>query len=533
MTPQEILQLAIAHHQAGRLAEAQGLYHQILAQYPQHADALHLLGVAALQLGRPDEAVALIRQAIAANPAAAPFHANLAEALKQQGKLDEAIAALRAALSLQPNLPAAYNNLGTALHEKGNRDEAIAAYRDALRLDPNHAPAHNNLGNLLRLSNDLDAAEAAFRTALRLDANNTEALYNLSLTFKDQGRAQDAIAGLRTVLRLNPHHVEAHWNLALALLQLGDFREGWQHYEWRKRKSDFSRFALGLPQPNWDGSDLGGRSIFIHTEQGLGDTIQFIRYAPLVAARGAGKVIVGCRPNLLRLLRDGGVGGVDHWIGPDETLPQFQVHSALLSLPLVMGTTTLDSIPGRVPYLRAPEDVSRAWREKLAADSSRLKIGLFWEGSIADRRRSIALSALAHLAASAPAGTRFHSLQVGDPAHQRPPPGMTLHNHSAELTDFAETAGLIEQLELIISVDTAVAHLAGAMAKPVWTMLPYQSDWRWLEAREDSPWYPTMRLFRQKARGQWDEVIQQVAAALANFTPPPAPASPAPPSDPT
>jgi Flp pilus assembly protein TadD len=531
MTP--ILELAISHHQAGRLAEAQQLYRQILTHHPQHPDALHLLGVAALQLGRTDEAVALIRQAIAANPTAAPFHANLAEALKQQGKLDEAIAALRAALRLQPNFPAAYNNLGTALHEKGHRDEAIAAYRDALRLDPNHAAAHNNLGNLLRLSGELDAAGASFRTALRLEPANTEALYNLALTFKDQDRVHDAIAGFRAVLHLNPNHVEAHWNLALALLQLGDYREGWQHYEWRKRKSDFSRFALGLPQPNWDGSDLAGRSIFLHTEQGLGDTIQFIRYAPLVAAqRNAGKVIVGCRPNLLRLLRDGGVAGVDHWIAPDQTLPPFQVHSALLSLPLVMGTTTLDQIPSRVPYLHATAETSHAWRKKLAADSSPLKVGLFWEGSIADRRRSIPLSALAPLAVSAPPGASFHSLQVGDPARQQRPPGMTLHDYSAELTDFAETAGLIEQLDLVISVDTAVAHLAGAMAKPIWTMLPYQADWRWLEARDDSPWYPTMRLFRQKSRGQWDEVIQRVAAALANFTPRPAPVSLAPPCDP-
>jgi tetratricopeptide (TPR) repeat protein len=513
------LQLAIAQHQAGRLAEAQQLYRQILTQYPQHPDALHLLGVAALQLGRTDDAITLIRQAIAANPSAAPFHANLAEALKQQGKLDEAVAALRAALALQPNFPAAYNNLGTALHEKGNRDEAIAAYREALRLDPNHAPAHNNLGNLQRLSNDFDAAEAAFRTALRLEPANTEALYNLALTFKDQDRVQDAIAGFRAVLRLNPNHVEAHWNLALALLQLGDYREGWQHYEWRKRKSDFSRFALALPQPNWDGSDLAGRSIFLHTEQGLGDTIQFIRYAPLVAQRNAGKVIVGCRPNLLRLLREGGVPGVDHWIAPDQSLPTFQVHCALLSLPLVMGTTALHQIPSRVPYLHAPADASLTWRQKLATDPSALKVGLFWEGSIADRRRSIALTALAPLAANAPPGTSFHSLQVGDPARQPPPPGVILHDHSAELTDFAETAGLIEQLDLVITVDTAVAHLAGAMAKPVWTMLPYQADWRWLEVRDDSPWYPTMRLFRQKTCGQWDEVIQRVAVALANFEP--------------
>jgi hypothetical protein len=252
----------------------------------------------------------------------------------------------------------------------------------------------------------------------------------------------------------------------------------------------------------------------LHSEQGFGDTIQFIRYAPLLARQGA-RVVVECQPELRSLLR--GVEGVQHLLAQGEPLPPFDLHAPLLSLPLAFGTR-LGSIPAQVPYLKADPALAEAWRGKVAGDGRRLKIGLAWAGSPArkgDRQRSVSLSALAPLAAVK--GADFYSLQKGPAAEQakNPPPEMRLMDLTAELKDFADTAALIASLDLVISVDTAVAHLAGAMARPVWTLLEFVPAWRWLLDREDSPWYPTMRLFRQPSRGDWGSVVRRVAEALA------------------
>jgi len=308
---------------------------------------------------------------------------------------------------------------------------------------------------------------------------------------------------------------DGHWNLALALLVQGHFPEGWEEYEWRwKTKGLLSPRQL-LPQPLWDGRPLAGRAILLHAEQGLGDTIQFIRYLPLVAQRG-GRVIVECQPELQRLVQA---------MTPDipvlargQPLPDFAFQCPLLSLPKALGTT-LATIPATVPYLHADAQNVQMWRDRLAGHGSALKVGLIWAGNPHhknDRNRSVKLASLAPLA-QVP-GVQFYSLQKGAAAAQAktPPPGMDLIDRTDDLQDFADTAAMIANLDLVIAVDTSVVHLAGALAKPVWTLLPYCPDWRWLLKRQDSPWYPTMRLFRQPEIGDWDSVIQQLAAALAN-----------------
>jgi Tfp pilus assembly protein PilF len=480
LTIQQAFDLALQHHQAGRLREAEQLYRQVLARQPEHADAIHFLGVIAHQVGRNDIAVGLIRRAIALNPNNADAHNNLGNALKDKGQLDEAIAAFRQAIALNPNIPEAHNNLGNVLTDRGQLDEAIAAFRRAIALRGNYAQAHNNLGNALKDERQLDEAIAAFRQAIAL----------------------------------NPNIPEAHHNLSLALLTRGDFQQGWEEHEWRWRCKDFPSAPRNFAQPQWDGRELEGRTLLLHTEQGLGDAIQFVRYVPLAAQRG-GKIIIECQAELQRLFQT--MDERCQIVPRGQPLPGFDLHCPLLSLPRVFRTT-LANVPKEAPYLHADAEDAGRWENRLADDSLIVKVGLAWAGSPThknDRNRSIKLARLAPLG-QVP-GARFFSLQKGEAAAEAktPPTGMELVDWTEELKDFADTAALIANLDLVIAVDTAVVHLAGAMGKPVWTLSPYVSDWRWLLDRDDSPWYPTMRLFRQPARGDWDSVITRVADALS------------------
>ncbi len=474
----QAMQLAIQNHQAGRLAEAEKIYRQVLAEQPNRPDALHLLGVIAAQIGQTEAAIDLVQRAIAVNPAVAEYHNDLGNALRDKRQLDEAAAAFRQALRLKPDYVVAQNNLGNVLSDQGLLDEGIALYRRALRLKPDYAGAYNNLGKALR----------------------------------DKGLFDEAIAALRHALRLKPDYAEAHHNLSLILLLKGDFAEGWPEHEWRLRLKSVSPTRGEFVQPRWDGSALDGRKICLHPEQGIGDTIQFVRYVPVVANRG-GKVILQCQPALCRLFAS--LAGIENVVGAGEPPPDCDVHCPLLSLPLVFGTR-METIPAAIPYLKADGELSRHWAGRLA-DSAGKKTGIVWAGSAGyanDRGRSLDLSLLGPLANVQ--GVRLYSLQKGQAARQLsyPPRGMELADHTAQLNDFADTAALIANLDLVISVDTAVAHLAGALGKLVWVLLPYSPDWRWLLDREDSPWYPTMRLFRQKSLGNWTEVIERVAQAL-------------------
>ena len=322
----------------------------------------------------------------------------------------------------------------------------------------------------------------------------------------------EALAACERAIALKPEFPVARSNRAMMLLLKGEFAKAWAEYEWRLQRGDIAP-PRGLSQPQWKGEDPAGLAILIHAEQGVGDSIHFIRYAPLLAARGA-RVIVECQPELVALFRT--VEGVERVLAAGETLPAFDRHVPMMSLPFAFHTT-LDAIPARVPYLRADETRVKAWAERVAREGGRMKVGVAWAGKPShkdDHLRSLRLSAFAPLAEAK--GVSFYSLQKSEAAAQAkdPPPGMALIDLTDEIKDFADTAALLVNLDLVIAVDTAVIHLGGALARPVWTLLHFVPDWRWMLDREDSPWYPTMRLFRQPAPGDWPAVLHRVAEEL-------------------
>jgi protein O-GlcNAc transferase len=432
--------------------------------------------------------------------------------LVEQGKLEQAIASFRLAVRLGPANAEAHNNLGAALKQQDKLDEAVACYQEALRVKPDFSEAQSNLGNALRLLGKPEAAADSFRHALRLRPDYAEAQNNLSNALKDQGQLDDALAGYERALALRPDYVEAHLDRAITWLLLGDLERGWTEFEWRWQYKDFP--ARPFVQPRWDGSALPGRTILLHAEQGLGDTIQFIRYAALVKERG-GRVIVECQRPLLRLLA--GCRGIDELIGQGAALPQFDVHAPLLSLPHLFRTT-LATVPAEIPYLSADPGLVEVWRRELVPLDG-YKVGICWQGNPRhawDRMRSIPLSQFAALARVD--GVRLFSLQKGPGSEQLGAAAFAVTDLGCRLDEnsgpFMDTAAVMKNLDLVISSDTAVAHLAGALAVPVWIVLPFLPDWRWLLAREDSPWYPTMWLFRQRSRGNWNEVFERIAAAL-------------------
>jgi Tfp pilus assembly protein PilF len=480
----EIFQHGVACHRAGHVEQAEMAYRQVLAMDPRDAEALHLLGLVADQTKRHAEAVDFIGKAIRLKRDRPHYHNNLALALRSLGRYAEAEKACRTALRLKSDYVVARNNLGMILRSAGKLDEAEACYRDVLHQNSTFPEAYNNLGNLLCQRGRPDEGEPCFRAALRLPAN--PAL-----------------------------HREARYNLAQALLVTGQLEEGWQHYEVRAEVNGAVRPELAA-RP-WDGKPTGERVLLLHAEQGLGDTLQFCRYAPIVAQTS--KTVLEVPPPLVRLLS--GLPGIAAIIPRGEKLPHYDAQCALLSVPRRLGTR-LETIPGETPYLAADPAAAAAWRTRLAGLPG-LKIGLVWAGGFrpelpwavaVDGRRSMALKQMSALAGLA--GVSFVSLQKDSPAAQAtdPPAGLVLHDFTAELGDFTDTAALIEALDLVISVDTAVAHLAGALGKQVWLLNRFDSCWRWLLDRDDSPWYPTLRQFRQKSAGDWAGVMAEVRAAL-------------------
>ena len=536
--------LGVVLRQLGQAAEAERCYRRALAARPDYAEALGNLGNVLLEQGRRDEAERCYRRVLTLRPDSAEAHNSLGNALHELGRLSEAEASYRQALARHPDYAEAHNSLGNVLHDQGRLAEAEQCYRRALALQPDLAEAHNTLGNVLRLQGRLAEAEAALRQAIALKPEFAEAHNNLGVTLLDQWRLPEAAAACRQALRLapalaaahnnlgvalkeqgelgeavacyeralalQPDYPEAHVSLAFAHLLRGDYARGLAEYEWRWRCLDFVPRRRGFAQPLWDGGPLAGRTLLLHAEQGLGDAIQFVRYAPLAAARD-GRVILECYPELLRLLgpRYGGVAAV---IGRGQPLPPFDVHAPLMSLPHLFGTR-LETVPNAVPYLAPDEALVARWAARLAG-LARPRVGLVWATNRLSKTaacRSLAPAALAPLAGAA--GVRFVGLQKG--AAGAAPPGLDLLDLGPELEDFADTAAVLAQLDLLITVDTSVAHLAGALGRPAWVLLPFSPDWRWLLDREDSPWYPTLRLFRQTRLGDWAPVMAQVAAALA------------------
>jgi Flp pilus assembly protein TadD len=512
-----VIDEGIRRHRAGRLEQASALYLQALAAQPGNADVLHLLGGLRLQQGNLTEAAELNARAVAIRPNFPEALSNLASALSELGKLEEAADACRRAIAIKPNFPGAHVNLGIVLKKLGRHLDAEASFQEALRLQPDLPDAHYNLGILQEELGRPVEAEASLRTALRLQPDSHRALVSLGVVLRHLGRVEDAESCFAGALRLKPNDAESHLNLACTLLLAGRMADGWEHFEWRwktklsERARDYSTL--------WKGEPIRGRAILLHAEQGLGDTLQFCRYAPRLAAAGA-KVILQVPPALVRLLSR--LPGVTATVARGDPLPPFDLHCPLMSLPRASGTT-LDTIPG-APYLEAEPALSATWRERLAGLPG-VKVGLVWAGgrranpdlAAIDARRSITLNMLAPLG-EVP-GVSFISLQKGEPAAQAAshPPDLALHDFTAELGDFADTAALVDALDLVISVDTSVAHLAGGLGKPVWLLNRFDTDWRWLLNRDDSPWYPTLRQFRQPSPLDWEGVIVALREALSRL----------------
>jgi tetratricopeptide (TPR) repeat protein len=390
------------------------------------------------------------------------------------GKFQAAASLIESAISLRPKDPRLYSNCGEAYRRSGNMDLALQRLRRALELDPQNAGAWCNYGSLCREIGRIDEAIAAYRKAV----------------------AQDGT------------HANAHYNLGLALLVNGNFIEGWQEYEYRWKALPHL-LQRKFTQPRWNGQTLAHRTLFVSFEQGLGDILHFVRYLPIFVRQGA-RVILECPRELQRLL--GRLEGIQ-CVLPSDPAPSFDFHLPLLSVPSVLGTTE-ETIPREVPYLRAPSEISRMWRERLSEHAALRRIGICWAGNpnhVNDRNRSCRLSVLAPLACMG--GVVFYSLQKGKAAEQcrYPIANMKILDFTAELQDFADTAGLIENLDLVVTVDTAVAHLAGALGKPVWMLTPFDPDWRWLLHRSDSPWYPTMKIIRQTSRRDWNSISRAIA----------------------
>lgn len=491
----------------GKYKQAEIIYLQIIEQVPDRAATYNNLGNAVLNQGKKEEAIAYYQQGLELQPNDAITYYHLGTAFHQLDRLEEAIACYQNSLAIEPNSAAVLNNLGNALQRQGKFAQAIAQYQQSLTLDLNDALTYNNLGSLFNAQGKLEEALACFQKGLYLEPNNIEAYTNLAAFYQEQRQYKKALQCCDRAIEIAPNYADSHWTRAIILLRLGDYKRGFIEYEWRwKRKENPPRI---LPKPIWDGSNIAGKTILLQAEQGMGDMIQFIRYLPELLKLGC-EVIFECHPLLVRLMKN--IDGVKKVVAIGDTLPEFDVYIPLLSLPLVLGTT-IETIPAKIPYLTPLESV----KVKLETPASNsLKVGLVWAGNprhLDDRKRSSSLKDFLPIL-NIP-NIDFYSLQKEPKSAEIDEfSPLNIVNLSSKIKDFADTASVISQLDLVITVDTAVAHLTGALGKPVWVLLCYNADWRWMTEREDSPWYLTMRLFRQNRRGDWQEVMARVSEAL-------------------
>ena len=437
----------------------------------------------------------------------------------QAGRLDEAERLFRQVLAANPRHADSLHLLGVIAYQTERRELAAELIGKAIAINPREASSHSNLGNLLLHQGRLDEAVACYHRALRLRPNFPEALNNLGNALRALKRLDEAVISYRRALDLRPADPEAHYNLAVALLARGDMAAGWEEYEWRWKTPLLIGAHRQIAQPQWRGDPAEGRTLLIHAEQGYGDTLQFCRYAPLATAKGLRVILEAPKP-LTRLLCS--LPGVERVVAYGEALPQFDLHCPMMSMPLALGTT-ITTIPGGVPYLHADAAQVEAWRTRLAAlERQGPRIGLAWAGNprarllanaATDRRRSMAPDRLAPFLELP--GLHFFSLQKDGPAA---PEQFPLTDFMGEIRDFADTAALVANLDLIISVDTSVVHLAGALGKPVWLLDRFDPCWRWLIGRRDSPWYPGLRLYRQPRPGDWGSVVAEAAHDLRSLS---------------
>ena len=576
------LKRALDFHRSGQLECAAEVYNRILEARPNHADALHLLGILLHSKGARQKGKILVNQAIVNDPTAPLFYVslgdmlraeknytaailnyrqalvlnpdlvtalcNMGNALREQGAVQQALASYQKCLVLDSRLPEVHNNMGLTYHQNNQYESAQSCFKKAIKLNPCYAEAYNNLGNVYRDQSHFDKAIAEYQKALHLMPDNSSIHYNIGLAFQMSGqpnRAKDffqktieidpqcadgyhnlgkllhdqnllapAVEMYDRAIEIDPEHVDAHFNRAISLLTGARFEEGWSEFEWRfKRAAWRSIYPHRLMRPRWDGMRFDGQRLLVHCEQGFGDTIQFIRYLPQVKKMG-GTVVFQAQRELCELLQ--GLAGIDELLPMSfdhAPLTDYDQQIPLMSLPGLFGTT-LETIPETVPYIDATEEERKYWHDRISG--LELSIGLTWAAKKTyTHEKSCAPDHFSPLTKLP--GIRIFGLQKSSSADsvQNIPPEII--NLGEEFENFADTAAAIDCLDLVISVDTAVAHLAGAMGKPVWVLLPFSADWRWLLERRNSPWYPTMRLFRQPSPRDWGNVVEQVKTELSHW----------------
>ena len=512
MAPLPGLARARALAEAGRLAEAEALCHAALAQDLGSVEAWVLLASLALRRGDPLGAESAARRACAVAPRAAEAAATLILVLKEVGKIREAEREVEAASTPGSRPPSELADLGERLRQRGALAEAGTLLERALAAEPALPAAWNALGLLRQMQANDTAAVACFRRALEIAPNFVPCLTNLGSLEFGRGNFAAALESHDRALAVAPDYAIGHWNRALVLLTVGEYARAWADYEWRWRIPELLRSAeVRIHERRWHGEDPAGKVVLLQSEQGVGDTIQFSRYAPLIAARGA-RVVLAVQPSVVSLLRY--LRGLEQVVAIDGPLPPFDLQATLPDLPGICGTL-LETIPGPQGYLEPDPAQAERWKRRLAGER-RPKIGLVWAGNPRhrdDRNRSLPTEALESLIAHP--GIAWFSLQMG--ARARDLSGIAageVVDLTGDLRDFSETAAALAALDLLISVDTAPIHLAGALGLPGWLLLPERSDWRWLRGREDTPWYRSLRLFRQREQGNWPEVIGRVRGAL-------------------
>jgi len=493
---------------AGRLDEASRLCRRVIKRKGD-PEAIYLLAVISGQTGMRAESLTLFRQALRKLPGRSDVTYNFGVILNEMGKTDEAAEQWAATLALNPGHTDALFNMGRAHADRRRWQEAADAFRRLVALQPQNLRVWLNLGNVHYRICQWDNARACYARIVEADGAHVDGWINLGMTECRDGNRDAAIRHLRQALRLEPGNVRAHINLAQALLAAGELREGYRENEWRRRVQEL-RFPVA-GQSAWSGGSLAGKRILLYGEQGQGDIIHFLRYAPAVAERGA-SVRLYCHPPLTGVAKR--VAGVDEAAGFGEPPPTFDCYAPLMSLPHLLDMTGVETIPP-APYVNPLPGPG------LAGDNATPRIGLVWAGNPDhedDANRSCPFDALLPLIDMA--NHRFFSLQVGDAGRQIGTAGVAhrIIELGASFADFGDTARALRSLDLVISVDTAVAHLAGALGRPVWLLLPRVADWRWFGDGQDTPWYPTMRLFRQTADGGWPPVIGRVQRALAEFS---------------
>ena len=498
----------------GRLDAALGSFDRAIALRPDFAEAHNNRGMVLQNLRRRDDALFSFEKAIALKPDYAEAYNNRGVMLQELDRFVDARASFDAAIAARPDYAEAYNNRGNARKHLSDLEGAVADFDKAIALRPDYAAACYNRGTVLQEQRRFDDALAGLDRAIALQPDHAEAYNNRGLVLQDLKRPDDAVASFARTIALKPDYAEAYVNQSVCLLQLGRFAQGWRLYEWRK-KTEQPFGDRSFAQPLWLGKDdISNRTVFVHWEQGLGDTVQFARFAKLLTARGA-SVVMSVQQPLYRLLAQ--MHPDIQVINQDDVPGAFDFHCPLMSLPLALGTT-LENIPAREPYLFADESLRQAWQARLPP-KTKPRIGIVWSGGPKhknDRQRSIDLPTFASLLAD-----NVHWISLQKELRESEAAALARLDHvercGEQLQDFADTAALIDALDLVIAVDTSVAHLAGAMGKQVWILLPYNADWRWLLDRSDSPWYPTARLFRQDGTRSWSNVLADVRGALDEF----------------